>query len=67
MSTQNPQANSPLAVQGVKKVLQYSEEHSIPEGLEFDAHWNTSRIHTHDLIEAIMAFMKKREPEFKGA
>tara|TARA_R110001592_G_scaffold54293_1_gene166184 strand:+ start:219 stop:1040 length:822 start_codon:yes stop_codon:yes gene_type:complete len=59
-------ANSPLAVQGVKQVLQYSEEHSIQEGLDFVAHWNTSRIHTHDLMEAIMAFMEKREPEFKG-
>jgi enoyl-CoA hydratase len=59
-------ANSPIAVQGVKQVLQYSEEHSIQEGLDFVAHWNTSRIQTHDLMEAITAFMEKREPEFKG-
>lgn len=58
--------NSPLAVQGVKQVLQYSEEHPIQEGLDFVAHWNTSRIHTHDLMEAVMAFMEKRDPVFKG-
>lgn len=59
-------ANSPLAVQGVKKVLQYSEEHTLQEGLDFVAHWNASRLKTNDLTEAVMAFMEKREPQFKG-
>lgn len=59
-------ANSPLAVQGVKRVLQYSEEHTLEEGLDFIAHWNASRIKTNDLTEAITAFMEKRPAVFKG-
>ncbi len=59
-------ANSPLTVQGTKQVLQYSEEHTTKEGLDFVAQWNSSRLHTHDLIEAVTAFMEKRDPVFKG-
>ncbi len=59
-------ANSPLAVQGTKRVLQYSEEHSIEDGLEFVAQWNSSFLHSQDLVEAMTAYMEKRDPEFKG-
>lgn len=59
-------ANSPLAVQGTKRVLQYSEEHSIEDGLEFVAQWNSSFLHSQDLVEAMTAYMEKRAPEFKG-
>jgi len=59
-------ANSPLTVQGTKQVLQYSEEHTIREGLDFVAQWNASRLKTNDLVEAVTAFMEKRDPVFKG-
>ena len=59
-------ANSPLAVQGTKQVLQYSDEHTVEDGLEYVAQWNSSFLHSQDLSEAIQAFMEKREPVYKG-
>ncbi|MFN7927662.1 MAG: crotonase/enoyl-CoA hydratase family protein [Blastocatellia bacterium] len=59
-------ANSPFVVQGVKQVLQYSEEHSTQEGLEYIAHWNAARLQINDLREAMLAFQEKRAPEFTG-
>lgn len=60
-------ANSPLAVQGTKRVLQYSEEHSLEDGLEYVAQWNSSFLRSNDLVEAMQAFVQKRTPEFKGS
>ncbi len=59
-------SNSPLAVQGTKRVMDYSDEHSVEEGLEFVAQWNTSFLHSNDLAEAISAFMEKRAGNFTG-
>lgn len=59
-------ANSPLAVQGSKMVLNYSDEHTVEEGLEYVAQWNSSFFRNNDLTEALNAFMEKRPPNFRG-
>jgi enoyl-CoA hydratase len=58
--------NSPLVVRGVKRVLNYSKEHSVEEGLEYVAMHNTAFLLSDDLGEAMAAFMQKRRPVFKG-
>jgi enoyl-CoA hydratase len=59
-------SNSPFVVQGVKQVLQFSEEHSLQDGLEYVAQWNAARLQIQDLREAMTAFQEKRAPVFTG-
>ncbi len=60
-------ANSPLAVQGSKQVMNFSEGRSVAEGLEYVAAWNSSYLFSNDLIEAMAAFAEKRPPDFTGS
>ena len=58
--------NSPLAVQGTKRVLRYCEGKSVEDGLEFVATWNAAFVQSEDLTEAITAFLQKRPATFRG-
>jgi enoyl-CoA hydratase len=59
-------ANSPLAVQGAKAVLSAGEGRSVEENLDYIALWNTAFLHSNDFVEATMAFLEKRPPNFTG-
>jgi enoyl-CoA hydratase len=58
--------NSPLAVQGVKQVLDYAEEHGEADGLRQVALWNSAFFFSDDLEEAFQAFLDRRNPEYRG-
>lgn len=59
--------NSPLAVQGTKRVLRYCEDKSVADGLAFVAAWNAAFLASNDLKEAITAFFEKRPPSYTGS
>ncbi len=47
--------NSPVAVQGTKVALNYSQDHSVRDGLEFMANWNMCMLQAEDVVNATTA------------
>jgi enoyl-CoA hydratase len=58
--------NPPLVVQGVKQVLNAASERAAADSLRTVALWNAAFLPSHDLREAMAAFMAKRPPAFEG-
>ena len=56
----------PLTVQGTKEVINFSRDNGIEAGLQYVAQKNAAALPSEDLMEAMAAFMEKREPVFKG-
>ena len=59
-------ANSPLAVQATKDVLNHGVGRSTDDGLNYVATISTNIIPSNDLMEAVTAFAEKRKPVFPG-
>ncbi|ALE94183.1 enoyl-CoA hydratase [Arthrobacter alpinus] len=59
-------ANSPLAVAGTKAVLNEGREEDIARGLRHVALWNSSFLHSEDLLEAVQAMAENRPGVFTG-
>jgi enoyl-CoA hydratase/carnithine racemase len=60
-------AKSPIAMVGVKKMLNFSRDHSLDESLEYGLTWNAGMLRTSDIREAGVAFMMKQTPRFRDA
>ncbi|MDP3539243.1 MAG: crotonase/enoyl-CoA hydratase family protein [Azonexus sp.] len=57
-------AKSPLAIRGVKEVMNFSRDHSVADGLNFVATWNAAQLLSGDLDECVAAQREKRAPSF---
>jgi enoyl-CoA hydratase len=57
-------AKSPLAVRGLKEVMNYSRDHSVADGLNFVATWNAALLLSGDLGECLTAQREQRAPKF---
>lgn len=55
---------SPLAIWGSKEMLNYSRDHSVEDGLNFIATWQTGMFQPTDMMESMVAKGEKRDPDF---
>jgi enoyl-CoA hydratase len=55
---------SPLAVWGSKEMLNYARDHSIADGLDYIATWQTGMFQPADMMESFAARSEKRDPEY---
>lgn len=53
---------SPLAVQGTKRSLVYSRDHSVQEGLDHIADWNQTMLQSEDFMNASVAQATRSSP-----
>lgn len=57
-------SKSPLAIMGTKAMLNYSRDHSVEDGLNFIATWQTGMFQPADMMESFVAKSEKRDPAF---
>ena len=56
---------SPLAVRGSKEMLLYSRDHSVAEGLNYIATWNSGMLCQADLEAGMRAQMEKKQAVYE--
>jgi enoyl-CoA hydratase len=58
-------AQSPLAVWGTKEMITYSRDHSVADGLDYVATWQTGMFQGYDMMEAFKAKADGRDPDYE--
>lgn len=56
--------HSPVAVQGTKRVLDYSRDHSVADGLEYVSVWNAAMLQGEDFGKAVGSGLRKERVRF---
>lgn len=59
-------SKSPLSIRGTKQVLLFSREHSVADGLDYIATWNSGMLMSDDLKIALAAMRKNETPDFEN-
>jgi enoyl-CoA hydratase len=59
-------AKSPLAITGIKQVLNHGRDHSIADGLEYVAVWNAGMLQGDDVPTAVQAQMARQSAKYAG-
>jgi enoyl-CoA hydratase len=57
-------SKSPLAVHGSKEMINYARDHTIKDGLDYIAVWQTGMLQSADMTEAFTAKGEKRDPDY---
>ena len=57
-------ARSPLAVWGSKEMLNYARDHTIADGLDYIATWQTGMFAPDDMVEAFQAEKEQRDANY---
>ena len=57
-------SKSPVAIYGLKAVMNYSRDHNVNDSLEYNALWSGAMLSQKDMTEAMTANMEKREASF---
>ena len=56
---------SPVAIYGLKAVMNYSRDHNVNDSLEYNALWSGAMLSQKDMTEAMTANMEKRDASFE--
>ena len=56
---------SPIAIHGLKAVMNYSRDHSVSDSLDYNALWSGAMLSQRDMTEAMTANMEKRDASFE--
>ena len=57
-------SKSPVAIYGLKAVMNYSRDHNVSDSLDFNALWSGAMLSQTDMAEAMTAQMEKRDADF---
>lgn len=56
---------SPQSIRGTKRMLLYARDHTVADGLEMMAVWNSAHLISNDLMTAFQSAMTKEKPSFE--